>query len=104
MSGNLKETDWSDKHYDCKYELKDKDIKRGFIKIDPYLVDKVWRTSVLGGMPLGHILKTLARWGQKNTIERETKAVAAQIFGYAELHDIDLTDICEKYLKNNVQN
>ena len=94
------EDKWSDKHYNFEYELSEEDIKKGKIKIDPYFVDKIW--GIKNGC-LFHILKTLARWGNKNTIERETKASIATLFRYAELENIDLKELCENYLKNNVQ-
>lgn len=83
-------TDWTDKHYDAIYKLKEKDIERGWIKIDPYRVSKQWRLgSKDESGALFHVLKTLARMGEKNSVEREVKALLAQIKCFAEIEGID---------------
>lgn len=83
--------EWTDKHYDNNYTLTQKDIERGFVKIDPYRVSKQWR---LGSKDesgvLFHILKTAARYGEKNSREREIKALHAQIKCLAEIEGVDL--------------
>lgn len=85
------EQEWTDKHYDNNYTLTQKDIERGFVKIDPYRVSKQWR---LGSKDesgvLFHILKTVARFGEKNSREREVKALYAQIKCLAEIEGVDL--------------
>lgn len=83
--------EWTDKHYDNNYTLTQKNIERGFVKIDPYRVSKQWR---LGSKDesgvLFHILKTVARFGEKNSREREIKALYAQIKCLAEIEGVDL--------------
>lgn len=85
--------EWTDKHYDNNYTLTQKDIERGFVKIDPYRVSKQWR---LGSKDesgvLFHILKTVARFGEKNSREREIKALYAQIKCLAEIEGVDLNN------------
>ncbi len=85
------EQEWTDKHYDNNYTLTQKDIERGFVKIDPYRVSKQWR---LGSKDesgvLFHILKTVARFGEKNSREREVKALYAQIKCLAEIEGVNL--------------
>lgn len=87
----LIEQEWTDKHYDNNYTLTQKDIERGFVKIDPYRVSKQWR---LGSKDesgvLFHILKTVARFGEKNSREREVKALYAQIKCLAEIEGVNL--------------
>lgn len=83
-------TDWTDKHYNAIYKLTEKDIERGWIKIDPYRVSKQWRLgSKDESGALFHVLKTLARMGEKNSVEREVKALLAQIKCFAEIEGID---------------
>lgn len=83
--------EWTDKHYDNNYTLTQKDIEHGFVKIDPYRVSKQWR---LGSKDesgvLFHILKTVARFGEKNSREREVKALYAQIKCLAEIEGVEL--------------
>lgn len=84
------QTEWTDKHYDAIYKLTEKDIERGWIKIDPYRVSKQWRLgSKDESGALFHVLKTLARIGEKNSVEREVKALLAQIKCFAEIEGID---------------
>ncbi len=80
-----------DSHYDFTYELTGKDIGTDHIKVDPYFVAKQW---CLGGKDntgvLFHILKTIARYGDKNSKSREIKALYLQIKRLAELENITL--------------
>lgn len=82
---------WSNKHYDFFYSLSDEEIKNRKIKIDPYFVSKQWRLGLKdeSGI-LFHNLKTLARFGDKNSRAREIKALHAQIVRLAEIEGIDL--------------
>lgn len=84
---------WTDKHYDFNYKLTDEDIERGFIKLDPYFVGKEWKIgSKDDSGALSHCLKTVARFGEKNSVEREIRALHAQIKRMAELYNVDLED------------
>lgn len=88
---------WTDKHYNYTYKLTDKDICAGEIRVDAYFVAKVWKT---GGKDdsgaLWHCLKTIARFGDKNDIEREVKALYAQVKGLARSFDVELEDSAGK--------
>lgn len=91
LGKELKSTDWTDKHYDAFYHLTPKDIERGWIKIDPYRVSKQWRLGAKDESgALFHVLKTLARIGEKNSVEREVKALIAQIKCFAEIENIEV--------------
>jgi len=83
--------DWTDKHYDFFYKLTPQDIERGEVKIDAYRVSKQWGlgTKDESGV-LFHIVKTCARFGDKNTREREIKALYAQIKCLAEIEGVEL--------------
>lgn len=82
---------WTASHYDNYYQLTPEDIEVGKIKIDAYFVNKIWKLNQkddTGG--LFHSLKTIARFGDKNPIERELKALYAQTKRMAELYGIKL--------------
>ena len=86
-------TEWTDKHYDLNYTLTEEDIEQGFVKLDVYKVAKVWRTgSKDDSGALWHSLKTIARFGEKNTVEREVKALYEQVKGLAREHGVDLDE------------
>jgi len=80
-----------DTHYNYSYQLTQKDIEAGEIRVDAYFVSNVWK---LGSKDesgvLFHCLKTMTRFGEKNPIEREIVALHKQIKRLAELHDVDL--------------
>lgn len=77
-------TQWTDKHYNNVYKLTQKDIEAGEIRVDAYFVAKQWKTgSKDDSGALFHILKTVARFGDKNDIEREVKALHDQALGVA---------------------
>lgn len=83
--------EFSDKHYNFKYKLSEKDVEAGFIKIDPYFITKEWKLNSKDDTGiLFHCLKTLCRFGEKNSIEREIKALNAQIIRLAEINDVKL--------------
>lgn len=85
------ETQWTDKHYDNWYKLTPEDIKLGKIKIDPYFVNRIWKLNEKDDTGvLFHNLKTLNRWGVKNTVEREVKALIGQTKRLAELLGVRL--------------
>lgn len=82
---------WTAAHYDNYYQLTEADIKAGKVKIDAYFVNKMWKLNQkddTGG--LFHSLKTIARFGEKNTIERELKALYNQTKRMAELYGVKL--------------
>ena len=84
-------TQWTDKHYDFTYTLTEKDIEQGSIKLDPYFISKQWKVgSKDDSGALFHILKTVARFGDKNDIEREVKALHAQVRGVARSFGVEL--------------
>lgn len=84
-------TQWTDKHYDFTYTLSEKDIEQGGIKIDPYFISKQWKVgSKDDSGALFHCLKTIARFGHKNDIEREVKALHAQVLGVARSFGVEL--------------
>lgn len=85
--------EWTDKHYDNNYALTQKDIERGFVKIDPYFVSKMWKIgSKDDSGALWHCFKTIARFGEKNSREREVKALYAQVKRLAEIEGVDLNN------------
>lgn len=86
----LKE-EYSAKHYDTFYHLTDKDIEQGKIKIDAYFVAKQWKVgSKDDSGALFHNLKTIARFGEKNSIEREIKALYNQTLALARIYNVEL--------------
>ena len=87
---SLPATEYTDKHYDSWYTLTEDDIKRGKIKIDPYFVSKCIKLgSKDESCSLWHIFKTLFRWGEKNSIKREVKAVEGSLNRYKEVNGIE---------------
>lgn len=84
-------SEWTASHYDNYYQLTPKDIEAGKVKIDAYFVNKLWKLNQkddTGG--LFHSLKTIARFGEKNPIERELKALYNQTKRMAELYGVEL--------------
>jgi len=86
---------WTDKHYDFyyTYKLTPKELteQQVSIKIDPYFVNKHWKLNAKDDTGvLFHNLKTLARWGTKNDVEREIRALYNQTKRMAELHGVEL--------------
>jgi hypothetical protein len=81
-----------DAHYNFDYKLTEYDYEvAGYLKIDPYFVAKQWRTGERD--PSGvifHILKTCARFGEKNSKEREITAIYKSIKRLAELEGVKL--------------
>ena len=89
--------EWTDKHYNLTYTLTESDKSSGFVKLDPYLVSKVWKVgSKDDSGALWHCLKTIARFGEKNSQEREIKALYAQIKRLAEINNVELEDITKE--------
>lgn len=94
MFGQLVEPDTPariDEHYDFFYELSSFEAEFLQLKVDPYFIAKQWRIGERD--PSGvlfHILKTIARFGDKNPKEREIKAIYLQIKRLAELEGVEL--------------
>lgn len=84
-------TEWTDKHYDFSYQLTQKDIENGFVKVDPYFVARIWQLGKKDDSGvLFHNLKNISRYGEKNSKEREIRALYAQIKRLAELEGVEL--------------
>lgn len=84
-------TTWTGKHYDKYYQLTPEDISSGKIKIDAYFVSNMWKLGEKDNTGvLFHNLKTIARFGEKNGVEREICALYNQTKRLAELHGVDL--------------
>ena len=84
-------TQWTAKHYDNYYQLTPKDIESGKVKIDAYFVNKLWQLNSKDDTgALFHCLKTIARFGDKNPIERELNALHNQVKRMAELYGVTL--------------
>lgn len=80
-----------DTHYDFFYELTPFEAQFLQLKVDPYFVSKQWRIGERDHSgALFHILKTIARFGDKNPKEREIKAIYLQIKRLAELEGVEL--------------
>lgn len=83
--------EYSVKHYDTFYHLTDKDIEEGKIKVDAYFVAKQWKVgSKDDSGALFHNLKTIARFGEKNSIDREIKALYNQTLALARIYGVNL--------------
>tara|TARA_R110000850_G_scaffold107837_1_gene219633 strand:- start:524 stop:850 length:327 start_codon:yes stop_codon:yes gene_type:complete len=87
--------DWSDAHYNFNYKHPvtrgDSDVGFVEIKLDPYFVAKEWGVgSKDDSGVLIHNLKTIARFGTKNSVEREIKALYAQTLRMAEIYGVEL--------------
>lgn len=82
-----------DSHYDFFYELSQHEAQFLQLKVDPYFVSKQWRVGERDHSgALFHILKTIARFGDKNGREREIKAIYLQIKRLAELEGVELPE------------
>lgn len=78
---------WTDKHYNFLYKLTEQEKASGEIKVDPYWVALQWGLGAKDSSGiLTHQLKTIARFGDKNPIEREITALEAQIKRLKELY------------------
>lgn len=83
--------EWSDQHYSFEYPIQQADKESGSIRVDPYFVSKQWQLGKKDDTgTIFHILKTIARFGDKNSKEREIKALCAQVKRLAELEGVDL--------------
>ena len=80
-----------DKHYDFEYTINPNDIHSGCIRVDPYFIARQWKLGEKDNSGvIFHILKTIARFGCKNTVEREIKAIYKSIKRLAELEGVKL--------------
>jgi hypothetical protein len=83
--------EWTDKHYDHYYHLTPEDISAGKIRLDAYTVSKVWKIgSKDDSGALWHTFKLFPRWGEKNSVEREIKALYAQTKALAKIYNVKL--------------
>lgn len=81
--------EWTGSHYDFFYNLTEEDIKNGKIKLDPYFVGKQWKIGSKDDSGiLVHQLKTIARFGSKNDIKREVKALYEQAKRMMEIYEV----------------
>lgn len=76
-------------HYNFTYTLTEKDLKNGFIRVDPYWVSNQWKLGEKD--PSGcafHILKTLARLFTKkgNTKTREIESIQKTAMRMEDIH------------------
>lgn len=84
---------YSTQHYDSYYKLTEEDIAAGEIKVDAYWVAKQWKTGSRDDSgALWHSLKTIARFGDKNSVEREIKALYNQAKALARIYKVDLDE------------
>lgn len=82
---------FSTSHYDYNYKLTEQDIKNGYIRMDTYFVSKVWGIgSKDDSGALWHSLKTINRFGEKNSVEREIKALYNQSKALARIYGVNL--------------
>lgn len=89
--GDFMNGEWTDSHYSFTYHISEEDKKNGTIKIDPYFVSKEWALGKKDDSGvIFHILKTIARFGDKNSKDREIKAIYAQVKRLAELEGVVL--------------
>lgn len=80
-----------DKHYNFYYNLNQQEKDSNTLKVDPYFVSKQWKLGDKDNTGcIFHILKTIARFGEKNSKEREIKAMYLQIKRLAELEGVEL--------------
>jgi hypothetical protein len=86
-SFNKKNKEWTNLHYNFKYKLTQNDIENGEIKLDPYFISQQWDLGNKDNTGiLFHCLKTIARFGIKNSKKREIEALKAQIQRLEELN------------------
>lgn len=93
-SSQPKEEDqYSVSHYDNYYHLTEEDFEAGKIKVDAYWVAKQWRTGSRDDSgALWHSLKTIARFGEKNSVEREIKALYNQAKALGRIYGVKLDE------------
>ena len=90
---------WTSSHYDSKINLTKADIKNGSVRVDAYAVyraNEIHKQDKSG--VLFHLLKTILRFGVKNTVEREVLAIVNQSLRLAREEGIDIRDSLKKEL------
>lgn len=81
-----------DAHYTSfVYTLTEEDKQAGIVKVDPYFVSNQWQLGAkdVSGC-IWHIFKTCARFGDKNSKEREILAIYKTVKRLAELEGVSL--------------
>lgn len=81
-----------DSHYTgFTYSLTEADKQSGVLKVDPYFVSKQWNLGAKDSTGvLFHCLKNISRYSDKNTKEREIRALHLQVKRLAELEGVTL--------------
>lgn len=81
-----------DAHYSgFTYTLTESDKQAGVLKVDPYFVNKLWGISAKDSTGvLFHCLKNISRYSDKNSKEREIRALYLQVKRLAELEEVGL--------------
>ena len=80
-----------DSHYNFTYTITEQDISAGILKLDPYFVAQQWKLgSKDDSGVLFHCLKTICRFGDKNSREREINALHKSIVRLAQLEGVEL--------------
>ena len=96
---------WSKNHYNANIPLSKVDIKNGFVRADAYSIYRANNISKhdKSGI-LFHTLKTILRFGEKNTIDREISAILNQSLRLARDEGVDIRKflIEELELLNNI--
>ena len=90
---------WTSSHYDSKINLTNADIKNGSVRVDAYAVyraNEIHKQDKSG--VLFHLLKTILRFGVKNTVEREVLAIVNQSLRLAREEGVDIRDSLKKEL------
>lgn len=87
--------EYSTKHYafNVRIKLTQEQCDQGYVDlwVDPYFVSKAWKLgSKDQSGALFHQLKTISRFGDKNSIEREINALFNQAIGMARTHNVQL--------------
>lgn len=78
-------------HYDFDYSIDKKDIDKGSVRIDPYLVCRVWNLKDKDSTGcLFHMLKNISRMGTKegNTTQREVDGLYSTLGRFCELNGL----------------
>ena len=90
---------YSTNHYDARMELTQRDIDNGFVRMDAYSIYKANNMNQFdkNGL-LFHNLKTLLRFGIKNEISREVKALVVQSLRLAREEGINISEILQDEL------
>jgi hypothetical protein len=80
-----------DSHYNFSYRLTQWDVDMGSIKLDPYFVSQQWNLGSKDSTGvIFHLLKTIARFGDKNGKEREINALHKSVLRLAQLEGVEL--------------